>query len=258
MAEDERWPSRFGAWPASPWVITGRQATAWFTVPDAVVARYLHSDLRPPLAAEGHPSRLRFYAMEAHGERFHEAVVSLPARAGALDGEVTVILWSDSEAYRTWAREAFGWPVLEAVFAYDGALWGDALATGATGSSRARVRDGELSLLVDEGVAPAAPAASWMVRRPWLTMRRTVHRGGLDGETREVFQVRPELRRPGTRLAGRGAVRFALAPDDPLTALGEIRCDIEVLDGFELVVGADVDLVSSETLSRQIDNLSAL
>ena len=250
MVEDDRWPSRFGAWPASPWVIRGRQATAWFTVPDAVVARYLHPDLRPPAAPGGHPSRLRFYAMEAHGERFHEAVVSLPARAGGLDGEVTVVLWSDSEAYRTWAREAFGWPVLDAEFAYAGALWSDELGAGATGSSRARVREGEVALSVDEGLAPSAPAAAWMVRRPWLTMRRTVHRGGLDGETREVFQVRPELRRPGARLAGRGSVRFALAPEDPLTALGEIGCEIEVLDGFELVVGADVDLVSTELVSR--------
>jgi hypothetical protein len=246
MAEDERWPSRFGAWPASPWVITGRQATAWFTVPDAVVARYLHPDLRPPPAPQGHQSRLRFYAMEAHGERFHEAVVSLPARAGDVDGEVTVILWSDSEAYRTWAREAFGWPVLEAGFHYAGALWDDELAIGATGSSRARVREGELALRVDEPLAPAAPAAAWMVRRPWLTMRRIVHRGGLGGETREVLHVRPELRRPGTRLAAQGAARFDLAPGDPLTALGEIRCEIEVLDGFELVVGDDVELVRSE------------
>jgi len=245
-----RWPTAFGAWPDSPWTITGRQATAWISVPDAVVAHYLHPDLRPPAAPGGHPSRLRFYAMEAHGERFHEAVVSLPVRAGELDGEATPILWSDSEAYRTWARELYGWPVLDAAFEYAGALWDAPLVAGATGSSRARVREGELELVVDEGVAPAAPAGAWMVRRPWLTMRRTLHRGGLGGETREVFHVRPELRQPGRRLAGRGRVRFALAAGDPLTALGELRCDVEVLDGFELVVGGDVALVSSETLSR--------
>ena len=231
--------------------MTGRQITAWLTVPDAVVAHYVHPDLRPPVA-DAHQSRLRFYEMEANGERFHELVTSLPMRAGGVDGEATLVLWSDSENYRTWAREEFGWPALDARFEYEGSLWETGPPEGATGSARARMSEGTIALTVETPARAAEPVSGWMVRKPWLAPRRIVHRGGLDGETREVMDVKPSIRRPGTRLVAQGRARFDLGPGNPYTALGEVVCEVEVLDGFELVVGDTVELVCSEHVAAPV------
>jgi hypothetical protein len=249
---DVSWPTWFGAWPASPWVMTGRQVTAWLAVTDDVVDYYLHPDLRPPRAPE-HASRIRFYELEANGERFREAAFSLPVRAAGIDGEASIALWADSERYQSWAREAFGWPVVQGEMEYAGSLWGKELAAGSQGSASLRAAEAQIELTVRD-LAPADEASGdWLVRRPWLVPRRVVDRGGLAGETREVLRVTPTMNRAGRRLEGSGVLRLDLGQDNPLSEFGQLECPAEVVDDFELCVGDQVEVLSTERVDAGAD-----
>jgi len=225
--------------------------TAWFEAPWAVIERAMSPDLLPE-ATPFVRTRLRFYdlAFEALGEahqplappegRFREGAVGFPARWGSVDGESSLFLWTDSETYLMWAREGFGWPVLLAEVELEGELWGGVISEGASGEARLR-DDWGSAALVDVRVLGRAPSGA--PGGAWLTPRRVLHRGGLDGETREVLVVRPVVRAAGERHLARGRVRFDFPEPHPLGLLGELEAEVEVADGFALVVGADVEVV---------------
>ena len=245
------WPSPELPWCDPPWLMRGRAATAWFEVPWEVAAASLSPDLLPEQSAKVR-ARLRFYDLAftapdaAEGPlvpregRFREGVVAFAARGGGLEGEVSLFLWTESETYLMWGREAFGWPVRLADVNLEGSLWKDDQLLGASGSARLRDGWGSASLL---DVEVTEPATSGTPSGYWLTPRRVLHAAGCDGETRELLVVRPATNDPGTGYSGSGRVRFDFPAAHPLHSLGEFDARVEVADGFELLIGGDVEVL---------------
>jgi len=246
----EPWPSATEAWMDPPWLMTGRSLTAWFMAPWDCVEASLSPDLLPDHA----PSvrvRLRLYdlAYAALSEdrpgvtaprsgRFREAVFGVPARSGDVVGEVSVFMWADGGDYIAWGREVFGWPVLHGSFELDGAFWdGDAArATSARMSSAA----GSVALAdvrLDAGNDVGSPAGVW------LTPRRRLERAGLDDDSRDVLVVRPDVRRPGQLSSGTCRVVVDLESTHPFGSLSTIDAEVVGAAGFEIVVGANVDVI---------------
>ena len=246
------WPSPQPAWQDPPWVLSGRVITAWFEAPRPVVEASLSPDLFP----ESDPPyrvRLRFYELEWEAQgvnrgqslapdrgSFREAAVGFPARAGSLEGDMSVFMWADSDTYLMWAREAFGWPLLRGEFEFAGDVWTGLELTGTSG--RARVTDewGTAAIVDAQVEAPAEPVS---LAAQWVTPRRILRRAGLDGETRELQVVRPEVRRQGAQFSGVATVSFGFRDPHPLSLLDRVEATLHVVDGFELLVGGDVELV---------------
>jgi acetoacetate decarboxylase len=238
------WPSPIGAWPSAPWTMTGRMVTGYFHLPWSIVSRITHPSLLPE-QTDVVESRIRFYQLYSNGHAFREAVMGSPVRYQAIDGECTFLIWSDSETYQTWGRETFGWPILRGAIKLNGTLWHQAIGAGATGTSRLECPDGTILLDVHVGIQPSSTRLNWPTRRDWLSPRRIVRRAGLDAEEREVFRLRPTLNRPGDSYAGSGAARFQFAHHHPLHELGELQVEIEVIDGFEMIVGDRVEIIGT-------------
>jgi hypothetical protein len=197
--------------------------------------------------------RLRFYelafealgppaggALAAANGKFKEAAIGFPCRRGDQPGEVSLFLWSDSEVYMLWAREAFGFPVRLADIKLEGTLWNSAELAGTTGNASAQDGWGRASVA---DVHVSGPAQAPPVGAKWFTPRRTLCRAGLDGDIRELLLVKPGVRNAGNRYVGSARVSFEFAADHPLASLGEYEAEVDIADGIELVVGADVDLV---------------
>jgi hypothetical protein len=233
-------------------VLRGRVATAWFQAPWAVLAQAMSPDLLPEPASFVR-TRLRFYRLTfealgpAHGQQlapkegtFLEGAVGFPARARGIEGESSLFLWTDSDTYLMWAREAFGWPVALADIELDGGLWTTVDLDGETGQARLTDRCGSAALL-DVRVVGQADAGT--PSGSWLTPRRALHRAGLGGESRELLVVRPVVRKSGDRYRASGRVRFDFEDPHPLSMIGELEADVEVADGIELVVGEDVEVL---------------
>jgi hypothetical protein len=245
------WPSPHPAWQDPPWLLAGRVVTAWFMVPWHVAEGAMSPDLLPERTDEVR-IRLRFYELtfEALGENpgqslaptegnFREAVVGFPARFGELVGEVSLFMWTDSDTYLMWAREAFGWPLLRGDITLEGGMWSRDDLQGASGRAVVDTDWGSAELLeatVSDPTGSGSPAA-W-----WLTPRRLVQRGGLDGERRELLAVRPGVRKAGERYSGSGRVAFDFREPHPLAALGGASAELELADGFELLVAETVEV----------------
>jgi hypothetical protein len=235
----------------------GRAVTAWFQAPWKVVAGAMSPDLLPE-AAPLVRARLRYYDLgfEAVGGasghcvsprsgRFQEGVVAFTARGAGLDGEVSVFLWTDSETYMLWGREVFGWPVRLAELDLSGPLWTSSTLDGAVGECRLADQWGTAAL---RDVRVTGPAPTGTPSGRWLTPRRVIHGAGRQGETRELLVVRPVVNKPGVRYAATGKVSFSFAAPHPLHLLNEMDAEVEVADGFELLIGADTDVVSPSRL----------
>lgn len=244
------WPSPIEAWMDPPWLMSGRSMTAWFAVPWMMVEASLSPDLRRS-TMESVRIRLRFYdlaytALSADRPgviaprtgRFREAVFGVPARFGEIDGEVSVYMWADSTDYTAWGREVFGWPVLPGSIQLDGGFWSGDSAIGATATAVMKSGSGSVSLV---DVAVKSEASRGTPAGTWLTPRRRVQRSGLSSDERSVLIVRPEVRRPGRCFSGTCRVIIDLAEPHPFASLGAFNAELEAADGFEIVVGGDVD-----------------
>ena len=247
------WPSAQPAWHDPPWVLGGRVVTAWFMAPWEVVERSLSPDMLPEPASEIR-TRLRFYELEfeALGRhpgqplaptrgRFKEAVVGFPARAGELEGESSMFMWTDSDTYMMWGREAFGWPLLRADVTLSGPVWTTEQLVGSSGGGSVVTPHGSAALL-DAVVRDRSPAG--LAALCWLTPRRLLT-GPTESfdERRELLAVWPTVREEGERFAGEGRVSFDFDETHPLHALGEHDAELDILDGFELVVAERVELL---------------
>lgn len=248
------WPSPQAPYYDPPWVMRGRAVTAWFQAPWDVATAILSPDLLPPPAAFVR-ARLRFYDLDFEAVspatlplavrkgRFREGVIALAARYAELDGEVSTFLWTDSQTYLMWGREVFDWPIGLARVELTGSLWVEGVDVGKTGDARIVDACGSASLV---DVRVTGEAARGTPSGHWLTPRRILHGAGCDGETRELLIVRPTVSQPGSTYIGTGCVRFNFDAPHPLQRLGETEAQIEVADGFELLVGADVEVVLPE------------
>jgi hypothetical protein len=243
------WPSAQPSWSDPPWLVSGRSVTAWFDILWENLEQVMSRDLLPEPASSVR-CRLRFYdlrfralgqapgrsAIESEG-RFREGVVGFPARYGPVSGETSQFIWSDSELYMLWSREAFGWPVRLGRIELNGNLWTSEDLQGSSGTARVADRWGSASIedisVGDKSLDPA-PSGSW------LTPRRTLIRGGAGGETRDLLIVRPTLRQAGNRFSATGRVTFDFPSPHPLRLLQDQPAAIQVADGFELIFAEDV------------------
>lgn len=246
------WPSPQQAWQDPPWLMTGRSLTAWFDVPWSFMRRSMSPDLLPPEAARAR-IRLRFYdlafrslgvrqagSLAPREGRFREAVVGLPAVAQGTAGEVSIFMWADAEPYLTWGREVFGWPLLRGQLDLLGPIWDRTPDVDAVGSCLLQSAAGSARL---DDIHLTAKTGTGSPSGLWLTPRRTLLAAGLAGETRDVLVVRPDVRRAGVRFAGRCRVTFEFDEPHPLAELGTLDADLDVADGFELVVGGDASVL---------------
>jgi hypothetical protein len=236
--------------------MTGRVATAWFLVPWLVAETLLSPDLLPEPSAYVR-ARLRFYdlayvapdatedRLTPTGGRFRECVVAFAGRAHDVAGEVSLWLWTDSDTYLMWGREVFGWPIRLATVELSGSLWTGQELEGATGTCRMQDAWGTASLM---DVSVSGSTTTGTPTGAWLTPRRVLHAAGRGGETRELLVVRPAVKQPGRRYSARGRTVFDFASSHPLHSLGEVSADIEIADGFELLIGVDVEVLSADTI----------
>ncbi len=251
------WPSAQPSWPRPPWVLSGRILTAWCEMPRELLASAMSPDLLP-LGGPSLRTRVRFYdlAYEALGSsslaplaptagRFRECSVAVPARYREIEGELSLLLWSESETYLTSGREIFGWPIRLAEIDLAGSLWSAGSLPGTSGSAAMRESWGTISIA---GVKVAGvsddPPISLTSTTAWLAPRLNLRRGGLDEDERELLVIRPEVRSGGERYSATGELTFDLAAGHPLAPLGgsETPARYEVSDGFEIVVGTEVEL----------------
>jgi Acetoacetate decarboxylase (ADC) len=253
------WPSLQPDWHDPPWKMSGRALTAWFDLSWDVFSTLLSPDLLPAQAPTVR-SRLRFYdlyyaplerragrALEPTEGRFREAAIGLPARAGEVAGEVSVFLWTDSEDYLIWGREAFGWPVRLAELDFTGDVWDDDPGTGATGTSEVRDAWGSArvsNLTIGDAVATGPPKGCW------LTPRRLLPDAGASGESRELLAVRPVVHEQGATYAGEGDVEFDFEPPHPLAAVAGLHAEVELAVGFEILVGSDTSVIPAPQDAR--------
>jgi hypothetical protein len=233
-----------------PWLMTGRSLTAWFMVPWQTIEASLSPDLRPAYA-DSTRIRLRFYDLTyaalsddragvtaPRTGRFREAVFGVPARFGETVGEVSVCMWADGSDYIAWGREVFGWPVLPGSFELEGGFWGGGRAPGTSATMNAAAGSVALADVdLSPESSPSSPAGVW------LTPRRRLERASLGEDARDVLVVRPEVRRPGRRSSGSCRVVVDLDPAHPFGSLTTVDADLEGADGFEIVVGANVDVL---------------
>ena len=244
--------SAHAAWPDPPWRITGRTLTAWFSVPEAVLAASMPSYLR---AADTSPmARLRFYdaRFESLSHRdhhplvprsgvFREAVVAFPAHVDPLEGDATMFMWADDDVYRTWGREVYGWPILPGTVELEGTLWQTPLRPSATGSAQLFAPVGKAAIDEATVLGPAeSSAAGW-----WLTPRRILDLRSPDADDAEetVVAVRPFVAKPGVAFRAQGAVEFDFARGHPLHGLIVEAEQLLLVDGFELIVPSDVVII---------------
>lgn len=248
------WPSPQSAWSDPPWVLEGRVVTAWFMVDRRAVSQILSPDLLPRNAQPRVRMRVRFYDVlftaqgagqrEGSTGRFREAVVAFSGSVGSVDGEVSLFMWTDDDTYMMWGREVFGWPLERAQFHFEESLWAAGELPGVTcrlqGAARARCRTGELGLEVSEAV----PSEQSLPASTWITPRRVLRRAGLDPELREVLLVRPKILQSGQRYEARGNAWLDFRPDHALSGVSGSASAFEIVDGFRISVGADVEVVS--------------
>jgi hypothetical protein len=254
----EPWPSSQPTWPRPPWSLRGRVLTAWCQLPTDVIANAMSRDLladdRPAI-----PTRVRFYDLEyktlseqpadlpqsAESGRFRECSVAVPARYGDDVGELSLLLWSDSEIYLLWGREIFGWPIRLATVELTGNLWTADDPAGAQGDAAMRDAYGTIAMLHASvgGVSEAAhpPLASTGV---WLAPRLLVHRACLDEDEHELLLLRPQARSTGRHYSARAEIRIDFATGHPLAPLRgkPVPATFEVTDQFDIVVGTDVEV----------------
>jgi hypothetical protein len=239
------------AWCDPPWTITGRSITAWFPIPRAVLEASLPRHLR---RADGDNwARLRFYdarfeARDAAESRsfapragaFREAVVAFPAAAGALAGDATMFMWADDEPYTTWGREVYGWPILRGELTLEGTIWDSPLVAGARGSAALRASAGSAAVAgVELGEQiESSTSGGW-----WITPRRRLERAGLGGERADVVAARPRIVSSGRVYDASGDVRLEFASGHPLHGLAPAVDRVVLVDGFELIVGGEVEIL---------------
>jgi hypothetical protein len=245
------WPTPHAAWQDPPWLLTGRSVTAWFWTPWQIAQKVLPTELLPPRSPAVR-SRLRFYDLEftslsgsstafaPTSGRFYEATIGFAAQAGSLAGDVSQLMWTDSDTYMSWGREAFGWPLTRGAFEFAGSLWDRTGPEGTSGSCRLLDRLGSLTLVIErvnERITTQMPQIVWFIPRRRLRWTRIAH------EARELLVVRPKFQRMPVRYSANGRASIDFDAPHVLHGVSVANAEIEILDGIQLEVGGDVEEV---------------
>jgi hypothetical protein len=239
------------AWQDPPWLMTGRSVTAWFWVPWETAQKVLPIELLPP-ASPTVRARLRFYDLEfsASSEsagafapksgRFYEATIGFGAQAGSVLGDISQFMWTDSDTYMSWGRDAFGWPLTRGAFEFHGSFWERTDPEGTSGSCRLLDRAGSMTLIVErvnERISTQMPQIVWLIAR------RTLHWTGIAREGRELLVVRPKFQQAPVRYRAGGRASMDFDAPHALHGVSVTDAEIEVLDEIRLEVGGDVEEV---------------
>jgi hypothetical protein len=162
-------------------------------------------------------------------------VVAFPARVDDLIGEVSAFMWTDSDTYLTWSREAFGWPLRRAGFDLAGGVWD---GSADTGTGRATFADGAITIEV-AGTGPEVlepvPGSS-----TWITPRMIIPSDPSAPGQIEINAVTPRLVTAGTQRPVRVRAQLSLPAGHPLHGLDPAIVRAELRTGCELVVGETV------------------
>ena len=241
-------------WPDPPWQMRGTTVTAWFVPPRPLLESVLG------LLRDDHDqdrlARVRFYDVEFAGQsrnpsvaaqgRFREAVVAFPARVDDLIGEVSVFMWTDSDAYLTWSREAFGWPLHRAGFDLAGGVRGGSTDEG-TGS--AAFDHGAITIEVT-GPDPGGSVEPVPGSGTWITPRMIIPSDPAAAGQIEINAVTPRVVTAGVERPVRVHARLSLPAGHPLHGLDPVVTRAEVRTGCELVVGETVRTLRAYEASR--------
>lgn len=255
------WPAPEPEWPDPPWVMEGRVVTAWSRIDRVRVERIMSPDLLPAPALEPVAMRVRLYDVRftpseggsrGCGGSFREAVIACGSSVGGISGEASLFMWTDSDTYMTWGREVFGWPLRRGEFSFSGSLWeADALprepsdTAAISGSGEARFSDGQLAI----DIHAIRPTAGGVRSASWITPRRILRSAGCAPEEREVLIVRPQILAPGMRYEASGEVRLSFRRGHLLADLAVPTDSFEVIDGFRVVVGTQVEAIAESELN---------
>jgi hypothetical protein len=239
-------------WPDPPWIMSGTTVTVWFEPPEFLLSALL-GDTFADHDNPGRLARVRFYdvVFSGHGtERrddsnldgsFREAVVAVPARAHDVTGEISTYMWTDSQAYLTWGREVFGWPLQAGAFELDGPLWSGA---GVTGSALARSPNGTIAVSISAAASPApSPAEAGPVT--WLTPRRLLYPAGPYRETVQITAIVPQVITAGSRLAVDATAKLSFGAGHILSSVAVQPVRSEIHRDFELLVGSTAEVIHS-------------
>ena len=229
-------------WPEPPWRMRGTTVTAWF-VPSRALLESVLGPLRD--ATPDRLARVRFYDIEFTGPgrnpsaaqgRFREAVVAFPARVADLIGEVSAFMWTDSDTYLTWSREAFGWPLRRASFDLGGGVWDGGTDTG---TGRATVAGGAITIEVT-GSAPEATLEAVPGSGTWITPRMIIPSDPSAAGRIEINAVTPRIVTAGNQRPVRAKAQLSVPAGHPLHGLDPVIVRAELRAGCELVVGETV------------------
>ena len=152
-----------------------------------------------------------------------------------------MFMWTDSDTYLMWAREAFGWPLLKGEVSLEGSVWTTTDMLGSSGGATVQTEHGTASLLegvVRERSETPLTAPCWLTPRRHLTGPPTAI-----PETRDLLAVWPTIRQPGSRFSGAGQVALEFTDGHPLSSLSEREAELDILDGFELVVAENIKVL---------------
>jgi hypothetical protein len=226
----------------------GTTVTAWF-VPPRRQAEALLGPLRDDSTDRW--GRVRFYnvqfagisrsaAIPGEGE-FREAVVAFPAQVGGVQGEISAFMWTDSDTYLAWGREAFGWPLQRGSFEMTGGAWS---GIADVGTAHATSASGSISIELT-GSAPGRDVSAVVGSGTWITPRLIIPSDPSAPGRIEINAVTPRILMAGVKRPVQATVRLSPRNDHPLHGLAPQIIRAELHTGFEIVVGESVHLLTS-------------
>jgi Acetoacetate decarboxylase (ADC) len=247
-------------WPEPPWRMRGTTVTAWF-VPPGPHAEALLGPLRDDCSDRW--GRVRFYAVQFSGPsrspaipregEFREAVVALPARVGGVQGEISAFMWTDSDTYLSWGREAFGWPLRRASFEMSGGAW-----SGSTDAGTGHATCDSLTISIElTGPATGHDVSAVVGSGTWITPRLIIPSDPSAPGRIEINAVTPRIVVAGVKRPVQATVGLATTQGHPLHGLAPCIVRAELHTGFEIVVGESVRLLSSYSAPSTSDASSA-
>jgi len=178
--------------------------------------------------------------------------VAFQVASGVIPSEISVFMWTDSDVYLAWGREAFGWPLVRGTFRLSGALWGAVPERQATPESQMQlgaaasveVAGGSLGLT---NVALASAAGPGVAPAEWIVPRRLLLWSPHRHDYREILVVSPRILAPGDRFEGSAELIVELSESSPLHGvIHSQKCEVVAASGFKLLVGADIRAMIQE------------
>ena len=245
------WPGPDKLWADPPWKLSGTSVTAWYHSDIKTVQKIVSPSFIPTPNKDGVITRIRFYQVnfepsegdkqfkEKYSGKFDEAVIAFKGSVAGIEGEYSAFMWTEDDAYMTWGREVFGWPLTRSKIVHTGIHWGD--ATSSISTSTILGRDFDFKVSVDSSPGVEAPISGGA---KWLTPRRILFPFNQEPERRDLLVVSPTIIKPGNFYHHQGAVQFNAQPTSIISGLEPLGdCVIHRHTNFEIQVGDRVETI---------------